>query len=163
MDNVRYFYLAVFLFPITWCTVTDLADGEIQDAALPLVLLGGLGLAHFLSVGEMFLSLAAGGLFFLIFYRMSRFTGKGIGGGDVKLITLLIICCGIRAAFTVVLIAFAAAGVFALVVSITKFVRRILSADKNNKSRHVPGKYGGGIPFAPFLEAGLIFYYCVLV
>ncbi|MBP5312996.1 MAG: prepilin peptidase [Clostridia bacterium] len=157
MDFYTLFAQAAFLFPLTWCAVSDICDGRIHDESHILVMLGGLPLFMTLTGKQMAVSLICGGIFILTALLTGRIRRRALGGADVKLMTLTVICAGIRASLTVFMTAFVCAGAVSAAVKLFAILSK--RAFKT-KSRPVLARYGGGIPFAPFLLAGVCIYYC---
>ncbi len=145
----------VFLFPLTWCAVLDVCYAEIPDVNHIPVLFGGLLLAGTMKPLTALISLCAGGVFFGVAYLTKKLWKKSLGGADVKVMTLIIICSGIVSSLSIFAAAFALAGVISLVLKGVSYIRLKLL----KKSRPVLERYGGGIPFVPFLLTAVCLYY----
>ena len=146
----------IFIFPLTWCAVLDLTYGVIPDVNHILVLFGGIMLAQMMPQRLCLISLAAAGLLLAAACVAVRLKKHWLGGADVKLMALIIICAGAVSAISVFLAAFALAGLVSVAVKAVNFFRKKVLKDK---SRPLLSRYGGGIPFAPFLLAGVCLYY----
>ncbi len=146
----------IFIFPLTWCAVLDLTCGVIPDKNHVLVFYGGLMLALMQPTGTALISLAAAAVFLGLSFAAARLKKPVLGGADVKLMAIITVCAGFAAALSAFMTAFVLAGIASVAVKAADFLRRRFLKEN---SRPLLSKYGGGIPFAPFLLAGVCLYY----
>ncbi|MCQ2427146.1 MAG: A24 family peptidase [Clostridia bacterium] len=143
-DMLRSSELMLLFWLMLLVTVTDLSDRIIPNA---VVLAGFCIRAVYLAIGavtgnaayslkDALIGWSAVSVAVLVIYLMSK---KGLGGGDVKLISLLALCFGLWGSFLVLFVTFALSSLFGGIMVISK---RAGMKDS--------------FPLAPFLLAGVV-------
>ena len=116
-------YMAIAIFFLVLIIFTDFEQYVIFDKILaPFALIGIVAAVHLnLPIFDrIFAATVGGGLFLLI----AILTNNGIGGGDIKLVTVLGIWLGAENLINVVLIACIGGGIFAAIMLLTKRANR---------------------------------------
>jgi leader peptidase (prepilin peptidase) / N-methyltransferase len=119
--------------------VLDIKRKIIEQKLLMVLIFGSIAAVCVNNRINLFNSLAAMLLIFLILSSIYFISHKGIGWGDVKLCTCVAPYLGVDRAFTMILIAILSCAAIAIV---------LITVNKTNKNREVP--------FAPFVAVGTI-------
>lgn len=116
------FYTATEIFFLSLIIFTDFEQYVIFDKMLiPFAIIGVVAVLHLnLPIGDRIIAAIIGGGIFLL---MGMLTG-GIGGGDIKLVTVLGIWLGTENLLNVVLIASIVGGISAAIMILTKIKKR---------------------------------------
>lgn len=141
LSQRRVIFCSFLAIPLIWLSVTDTLHQTIPDSASVFVAALGLGYQWFyggIAIADVAASLTILGLLWSaseIYWR--RHAQEALGLGDVKLLAVGMLCTGVIAFWTAVLIA-AVGGICAILL------RRILVHQVET-----------GVPFGPFIAYGL--------
>ena len=161
----------VFIGPLVLCAVYDLGTYTVPDSFVLLLLAGCTGCFALLGARRMVISAVCAALFYATALATHRLWRKSLGGADIKIMSVMILCTGPLQAFTAAAAAFLCAGMF----SASLMLLRLAYSRKNrrappaeNRKRTVrAGRLSlskiaeiRGFPFVPFLLAGVCVCFC---
>ncbi len=157
MDFCSLALKMIFLFFLTGCACFDCFTARVPGKAVLLLYIGGLGLAFSLSCETMLLSLILAGFVFGTSYVCRTMIQRFIGGADISIICIIILCLGPARAFSVLSVAFLSAGAVSLAIKALNIVAKKLNSESRHKNR-LEFICQGGIPFVPFILLGAVVY-----
>ncbi len=176
LDGLGGFYLrlaAVLLFlgPLVLCAVYDLETHTVPDFFVLLLIAGGTGCFALLGARMMAVSAVCAAVFFALAVATQRLWKKWLGGADIKIMAVMILCTGPLQAFTAAAAAFLTAGLFSaglVLIRLAVSVKAKRAPPAGQRKR--TGRAGRlslsriaeirGFPFVPFLLAGVCMCLC---
>ena len=161
----------LFLGPLVLCAVYDLETHTVPDFFVLLLLAGGTGCFALLGSRMMAVSAVCAAVFFALAVATQRLWKKCLGGADIKIMSVMVLCMGPLQAFTAAAAAFLTAGLFSagrvlIRLAVSLKAKRAPPAGQRKRT----GRAGRlslsriaemrGFPFVPFLLAGVCMCLC---